>query len=89
LTLGEGGVDSRLMSIYVRLTDGGDHLVEMQSSDEEDEIGNILRGDGWPYDHGWVQLHQDPPRYVALRHVLSVEIREAKDASASPPRPER
>jgi len=77
------------MSIFVRFTDGSDHRVRMQSSDEEDEIGNLLRGNGWPYDHGWIQLHQDPPRYVALRHVLGVEIREATDASASPRRPER
>jgi hypothetical protein len=77
------------MSILVRLADGSDHVVKMQSSDDEDEIGNLLRGTGWPYDHGWVQLHQDPSRYVALRHVLSVEIREAMDASGSPRRPER
>jgi hypothetical protein len=74
------------MSIFVRFVDGSDHMVKVQSSDEEAELANLLHATGWPYDQGWIELDGDPPRYAALRQVLSVEIRGATDASGSPHR---
>jgi hypothetical protein len=74
------------MPIYVRFVDGSDHMLEMQSSDEEAELANLLTATGWPYDQGWIQLAgSGPPRYAALRQVLSVEIREPSDASSGHP----
>ena len=72
------------MAIFVRSLDGSDHMVKMQSSDEEKEIDSLLRGAGWPYEQGWIELDGKPPRYAALRHVLSVEIREASEAGGRP-----
>jgi hypothetical protein len=84
--VGRGVNSSAPMAIFVRFLDGSDHRVKMQSRDEEKEIDGLLRGAGWPYEQGWIELEGKPPRYAALRHVLSVEIREASQAGASPRR---
>ncbi len=66
------------MTIFVHLADGHAEKIENQSrtASDETELQNLIHGAGDPYSSGWVQVQAPNPKFVAIRHIVRVEIRE-------------
>ena len=64
------------MPIWIRTVDGRtEHVRSQQTREDLAELDSIIRGTGYPYSAGWIELESEQAHYVALRHVVSVEIR--------------
>ena len=66
------------MPIYIRTVDGRTERVRTQqehADDEAAELDRLLRGTGHPYQAGWVEIAASHPQFIALRHIVSAEIR--------------
>jgi hypothetical protein len=64
------------VAIMLITVDGDDHKLDHENADEMNELDQLMRRIGFPYDQGWARITGEPGdhRYVQLRHVVRAMV---------------